>query len=406
MVADQLSEILSSKPEIILEPVGRNTAPAIVVSALQANKRADDAVIAVFPADHLIQNEEEFSKCLDIAVEQAAKNKLVTFGVVPTHPETGYGYINAGANEVGNGAPVKRFVEKPNLKTAQEYLEDGGYYWNSGMFVFSASFLIDELRVIDPELVLSCEAAMDKAITDLDFIRLEEASFSACSDISIDYALMEKTKNAWMVPLDASWSDVGSWESLWAASEKDECGNVFDGDVLAVDSADCYVSSENRLVALVGVENTVVVETPDAVLVANKSKTQDVKDIVTQLKQSERSEFNFHREVHRPWGSYDSIDMGERFQVKRITVKPDASLSLQMHHHRAEHWVVVTGTALVQKGDEEILLAENQSIYIPVGEKHRLTNPGKVDLHLIEVQSGSYLGEDDIVRFEDVFGRS
>ena len=405
MVADQLAEVLSEKADIVLEPTGRDTAPAVAVAALRALQRDPQAVIAVFAADHLITGLDVFNAAVQQAVELASMGKLVTFGVAPTHPETGYGYIKAAAQ--AEPSAVEQFVEKPDAATAESYVQSGDYYWNSGMFVFKAEQLIAELEQYQPDIISACRQALDHAATDLDFIRLDKSAFETAPKISIDYALMEKTQSAWVVPLvESGWSDIGSWDALWNVCEKDEQGNAFEGDVIASASRNCYVNSEGRLVALVGMTDTVVVDTADALLVMNKSCAQKVKEIVGQLKMQNRSEFELHREVHRPWGCYDSIDNGERYQVKRITVKPGASLSLQMHHHRAEHWIVVSGTALVQRGDDEMLLSENQSVYIPLGEKHRLTNPGKVTLELIEVQSGSYLGEDDIVRFEDVFGRS
>lgn len=405
MVADQLSEVCTQKPEIILEPVGRNTAPAIAIAALKALKVNEEAIIVVLPADHKITDDAAFKKALDLAVEKASEGKLVAFGIVPTHPETGYGYINAvSENEVG--AEIRKFVEKPNKETAEEYLASGEFFWNSGMFVFGAKTFIEELQKFEPEIITACSEALSLAEADLDFIRLDEKAFSNNKDISVDYAVMERTAQAWCVPLDCGWSDLGSWQSLWESSGKDEQGNVAKGDVFTLNCENSLFHSERKLIAAIGITDLAVIDTDDALLLVNLNQTQDVKKVVDWLKESNRGEFNFHREVHRPWGCYDSIDSGDRFQVKRIEVKPGASLSLQMHHHRAEHWIVVTGTALVQRGEEEIILSENQSIYIPLGEKHRLTNPGKLPLQLIEVQSGSYLGEDDIVRFEDKFGRS
>ncbi len=405
MVADQLFEVCTLKPEIVLEPVGRNTTPAIAIAALKALKLNKDAIIVVLPADHKITDDAAFNKALDLAVEKASEGKLVAFGIVPTHPETGYGYINA-VSEKEVGAEIRKFVEKPNKETAEEYLASGEYFWNSGMFVFGAKVFIEELQKFEPEIIAACNESLSKAETDLDFIRLDEEAFANNKDISVDYAVMECTDQAWCVPLDCGWSDLGSWQSLWESSEKDEQGNVTQGDVFTLNCENSLFHGERKLIAGIGIKDTAVIDTDDALLLVNLSQTQDVKKAVDWLKENNRGEFNFHREVHRPWGCYDSIDSGDRFQVKRIEVKPGASLSLQMHHHRAEHWIVVTGTALVQRGEEEIILSENQSIYIPLGEKHRLTNPGKLPLQLIEVQSGSYLGEDDIVRFEDKFGRS
>lgn len=404
MVADQIQEV-ATDCKIILEPVARNTAPAIVIAALRAMQQDPESVIAVFPADHLVKNVESFRSALNIAISAAQENKFVTFGIVPTRAETGYGYIKAQLNE-SEIAPVDAFVEKPSKSVAEEYVKSGEYFWNSGMFVFPAQGLVDEIKKLHPQMVENCELAIKNGVKDLDFFRLNKESFSQCEDLSIDYALMEKTDKAYVVPMNADWSDVGSWQALWEVGEKDESQNVFYGDVLSEASQGCYVNSEGRLVALVGVEDIVVVETADSVLVAKKQSSQKVKDIVNKLKQGSRSEYLSHREVHRPWGSYDLVDTGHRFQVKRITVKPGESLSLHMHHHRAEHWVVVAGTALIQSGDDKQILTENQSAYIPLGESHRLSNPGKVPLYLIEVASGAYLAEDDIVRFEDGYGRA
>ena len=399
MVAEQVAE-LGVEGELILEPVARNTAPAIVVAALRCLQKSPEALIAVFAADHLVKNQPAFEQALGKAVVAASEGKLVTFGVVPDKPETGYGYIKSIASESG-ASKVEAFVEKPDLETAKTYLASGEYFWNSGMFVFSAAVLIEEVSRFYPEMVNNCQQALDKGVKDLDFYRLDQLAFSECENESIDYAVMEKTDKAFMVPLDAGWSDVGSWEALWDVGDKDENGNVLLGDVLTTGSSNCYVSGERRLVSLVGVDNLVVVETADSVLVARKDQSQKVKDIVSKLKNDHRSEYLSHREVFRPWGSYDLVDTGARFQVKRISVKPGATVSLQMHHHRAEHWVVVCGTAEVQKGDERYLLSENQSTYIPLGEKHKLHNPGKLPLYLIEVASGSYLEEDDVVRLDE-----
>jgi mannose-1-phosphate guanylyltransferase/mannose-6-phosphate isomerase len=403
MVADQIQEI-GIPAEIILEPVARSTAPAILIGALRAMEQAEDAVIAVFPADHLVKDTDKFKCALKEAIEIASKGKLVAFGVVPNRAETGYGYIKASVARQGYSV-IEAFIEKPCLEVAEEYLRSGNYYWNSGMFVFSAKRLIEEMSRLHPEMLDHCRNALLNGSKDLDFYRLSEADFAKCESISIDYAVMEVVNDACMVPLAAEWSDVGSWQSLWEVGDKDASGNVFYGDVIAEASRGCYVSCDNRLVALVGVKDLVVVETADSVLVVHKDCSQDVKKIVDALKRERRSEYLSHREVHRPWGSYDLVDTGSRYQVKRITVKPGASLSLQMHHHRAEHWVVVAGTAQIQRGEVRQILTENQSAYIPLGEKHRLSNPGLVPLHLIEVASGSYLAEDDIVRLEDGYGR-
>ena len=408
MVADQLSEVCDSSPSILLEPVGRNTAPAIACAALHAIENDQNAILVVLAADHQIKDQVAFEEALNKAIAKAKDDKLVAFGIVPGYAETGYGYIQADAaiDTGSEGAKIARFVEKPDVSTAESYLKSGDYFWNSGMFVFSAKAYLDELTAHEAGMVQACRKAYIEAKTDLDFIRLNKEAFSQAKDISIDYAVMERTQNAWVVPMDAQWSDLGSWESLWQALEKDDAGNVTQGDVISRDCKNTIIAGEHKLIAAVGVEDLAIIDTDDTLLVINKNRSQDVKHVVAQLKQEGRSEFNLHRKVHRPWGNYDSIGFGDRYQVKCIEVKPGASLSLQMHYHRAEHWIVVSGTALVQKGEDEVLLSENQSIYIPLGEKHRLTNPGKVTLQLIEVQSGSYLGEDDIIRFEDKFGRT
>ena len=406
LVAEQLRQIGTQPEAILLEPAGRNTAPAVALAAastLQAREQGDDPVLLVLPADHVIRNIEAFHAAVATGAKLAAEGKLVTFGVVPDRPETGYGYIRATARD--SAAAVQQFVEKPDVALAQEYVSSGEYYWNSGMFMFRASRFIEELRTHRPEIVTQCVAAIAGAKADLDFIRVDAQSFEECPSDSIDYAVMENTAHAWVVPLDAGWSDVGSWASLHDACDADAAGNVAIGDVLLEDASNCYLYSESRLVAAVGLADCIVVETKDAVLVAPRDRVQEVKKLVDRLKADGRYETSLHREVFRPWGSYDSVDQGERFQVKRITVKPGAKLSLQMHHHRAEHWIVVKGTARVTAGDDTFLLGENESTYIPMGTTHRLENPGKVPLHLIEVQSGSYLGEDDIVRFEDTYGR-
>lgn len=388
---------------LILEPVGRNTAPAIAIAALQALANGDDALLLVLPSDHVVRNEAAFHAAVKQAAVAAEAGKLVTFGIVPTAPETGYGYIKAAAGE--SVRAVDRFVEKPDLATAEQYVASGEYFWNSGMFLFKASRYLKELETLQPAILAACRQALDKAARDNDFIRLDAEAFAASPNDSIDYAVMEKTADAAVVPLDAEWNDVGSWSALWEVSDKDADGNACHGDVIALDCKDSYAYG-NRLIAMVGLQDVVVVETDDAVFVGHKDRVQDVKEIVGQIKRDGRSEAAAHRKVYRPWGAYDSIDNGARFQVKRITVKPGATLSLQMHHHRAEHWIVVSGTAEVTRGDEVILLSENQSTYIPLGVTHRLKNPGKLPLELIEVQSGSYLGEDDIVRFEDSYGRA
>ncbi|MCJ8347960.1 MAG: mannose-1-phosphate guanylyltransferase/mannose-6-phosphate isomerase [Moritella sp.] len=392
---------------IILEPVGRNTAPAIALAALQALKTAkqdEELILLVLAADHLIEDTAAFQSSVEKALPFAQEGKLVTFGIVPTSPETGYGYINAGDAE-GAAFSVNQFVEKPDLGTAQRYLDSGDYYWNSGMFLFKASRYIEELKIHHPEIIAACVDAMSESNADMDFIRVDKAAFELCPDDSIDYAVMEKSADVVVVPMDAGWSDVGSWSALWDVSVKDENNNVIKGDVISVDSSNGYFYSENKLIATLGIDNIVVVETKDAILVANKDRVQDVKKIVNLLKQAGRTEHKIHREVYRPWGKYDSLDFGDRDQVKRITVKPGAKLSIQMHHHRAEHWIVVSGTAKVTNGDKTFLVTENESTYIPLGQIHALENPGVLPLELIEVQTGSYLGEDDIVRFDDKYGR-
>ena len=403
LVAEQLRQVGAPVPAILLEPVGRNTAPAIAAAALQAMAGGADPLLLVLPSDHVVRDVAGFQRAVREASSAAEAGALVTFGVVPDAPETGFGYIQA---EAGDGLrQVLRFVEKPDAATARSYLDAGGYYWNSGMFLFRASRYLEELARFRPDIVDAVRAAHAAARHDGDFVRLDKDAFSACPSDSIDYAVMEKTADAKVLPVDIGWNDVGSWSALWDVAERDADGNAHHGDVIAVDSRNSYAYAQ-RLVALVGLDDIVVVETDDAVLVARKDKVQEVKQVVARLKQEQRSQAVLHREVHRPWGSYDSVDNGGRHQVKRIKVKPGAALSLQMHHHRAEHWIVVSGTAKVTRGDETLLLSENESTYIPLGVKHRLENPGKVPLELIEVQSGSYLGEDDIVRFEDVYGRS
>ena len=404
LVAEQLRQIGVKPSAILLEPVGRNTAPAVALAALKSRVAGDDPVLLVLAADHVIEDQNSFQKVVNAALPAAHDGKLVTFGIVPGHPETGYGYIKAGKSQ-SPCAPVVQFVEKPDLQTAEAYLASGDYFWNSGMFMFKASRYLEELKAHRPDILAVCEQALAVEHPDLDFVRLDEEAFQACPEDSIDYAVMEKTSDAVVIPLDAGWSDVGSWSSLQDISDKDQCGNSVQGDVLLHDTHNTYVRSEKKLIAAVGVEDLIITESDDAILVSRRDRVQDVKKIVEQLKAEGRPEARLHRKVYRPWGSYDSIDVGDRFQVKRITVKPGASLSLQKHFHRSEHWVVVKGTAKVLNGDQEILLTENQSTYIPIGAVHRLENPGKFDLELIEVQSGGYLGEDDIVRLEDTYGR-
>ena len=404
IAAEQIRQ-LGVKAEILLEPVGRNTAPAIALAALEATDKGDDPLLLVLAADHVIQNEVEFRSVVSRAQPLAEAGRLVTFGIVATGPETGYGYIRRGA-QLGDGYSVAEFVEKPNLERATSYVDSGEYYWNSGMFLFKASRYLEELEKFRPDILEACKQALSETKTDMDFVRINEHAFAACPDESVDYAVMEKTDSAVVVPLDAGWSDVGAWSSLWEVTDKDADGNAVRGDVMAHNTKDCLIHSTDKLVATVGLKDVVIVETKDAVLVADKNQVQDVKKIVERLKSEGRGEYQLHREVYRPWGKYDSIDNGERYQVKRITVKPGAKLSVQMHHHRAEHWIVVSGTATVRRDDEEMLVTENESVYLPVGSVHSLYNPGKIPLELIEVQSGPYLGEDDIVRFEDLYGRS
>jgi len=420
LVAEQLRQLGVEPQAVVLEPMGRNTAPAIALAAhaaLDAAQRRNvagsgagngDPVLLVLPADHVIRDVPVFQKAVRVALGAAEAGQLVTFGIVPTKPETGYGYIQRGEPPAGAAETVHRiarFVEKPSPERAREFLASGEHYWNSGMFMFRARRFLEELARFAPPIAKACEAAYRSAKSDLDFTRIDAKAFAACPSDSIDYAVMEKTSSAVVIPLAAGWSDVGSWSALHEASESDGRGNVARGDVMVEDCDSCYLYSESRLVAVVGLKDHVVVETKDAVLVAPESRVQDVKKLVLRLKERGRYEHSLHREVFRPWGSYDSIENGPRYQVKRLNVKPGATLSLQLHHHRAEHWIVVSGTARITRGDEVFLLEENQSTYIPIGVRHRIENPGKIPLHIIEVQSGSYLGEDDIVRFEDKYGR-
>ena len=403
LVAEQLRQIGAPTPAILLEPIGRNTAPAIAAAALQALRDGEDPLLLVLPSDHVVRDADAFRAAVRAAMPAAEQGALVTFGIMPDAPETGFGYIEA---ERGEGVQrVLRFVEKPDAVTAQTYLDAGGYYWNSGMFLLRASRYLEELRKFRADIVGGAQAAFDAAQRDGDFIRLDRAAFAACPADSIDYAVMEKTDAAMVLPVDIGWNAVGSWSALWEVSEQDGDGNAHHGDVISIDSRNSYAYAR-RMVALVGVDDLVVVETDDAVLVARKDRVQQVKDVVARLKAEQRTQAALHREVHRPWGSYDSIDMAEGFQVKRIKVKPGARLSLQSHTRRAEHWIVVRGTARVTRDNDVFELFANQSTYIPIGAKHRLENPGTEMLELIEVQSGDYLGEDDIVRYEDVYGRS
>lgn len=405
LVAEQLRQIDKLSNNIILEPVGRNTAPAVALAAFSAVQNGDDPLLLVLAADHVIKNEQAFRHAVELAIPLAEKNHLVTFGIVPQAPETGYGYIRRGEKISGNSYKVAQFVEKPNLETAKAYLASGEFYWNSGMFLLKASQYLSELKKFRPDIYQVCGQALANTIPDLDFIRVDKDIFANCPDDSIDYAVMEKTDSAAVVAMDAGWNDVGSWSSLWDVTEKDSFDNVHKGDVIAVDSQKNYVYSENSLVATVGVENLVIVQTADAVLVAHIDQVQNVKKVVETIKKEGRHEHYTHRDVYRPWGLLSSIDDGERYAVKRATVRPGERLSLQLHHNRAEHWIVVQGTAKVTRGDETFFLTENQSTYLPTGIKHSLENPGKINLELIEVRSGSYLGEDDIIRFEDRYGR-
>lgn len=404
IAAEQVRQLGIKGSSILLEPVARNTAPAIAIAAFKAIQQNNDPLLLVLPADHLIKDIHAFHSSVNKAINLAKNDKLVTFGVTGITPETGYGYIKKGG-AIDNGYSVNRFVEKPDLVTAKKYIECGDYYWNSGMFLFKAHRYLKELKVFQPDIYEFCKKAISLEIHDNDFIRVEKTFFEKCPNESVDYAVMEHTKDAVVVPMDAGWNDLGGFDSLWQVSKQDKNGNVFKGDVKAVNTVNSFVLSDDKLVATVGVKDLVIVNTKDSVLVVHKQSSENVKAIVQQLKEDNRSEVSNHREVYRPWGKYDSVDRGERFQVKRITVKPGAKLSVQMHHHRAEHWIVVSGTAKVKIDDTEQYLTENESVYIPITAVHSLENPGKVDLEIIEVQSGSYLDEDDIVRFEDLYGR-
>ena len=400
-VAEQLREI-GALGKVILEPVGRNTAPAIALAALLEEE--DDPLLLVLAADHVIADQGAFTDAVMRALPLADAGKLVTFGIVPSEPHTGYGYIEAG-EPIEGAYCVASFKEKPDSKIAARYVSHGGYYWNSGMFLFRASRYLEELTTYRSDIAAACEAAVGTVTPDLDFIRVDTEAFTACPDDSIDYAVMEKTDHAVVVPMDAGWNDIGSWSSLWDVADKDAAGNVTSGDVILRGTKNSFVRSNEKLVALLGLDNVVVISTKDATLVAHKESVQDAKMIASALKQEGRSEWELHREVYRPWGKFDSVDHGDRYQVKRITVNPGAKLSVQMHQHRAEHWVVVSGTARVTNGDETFLLSENESTFIPIGTVHALENPGKTPLEIIEIQSGSYLGKDDIVRLSDQYGR-
>ncbi|MDO6823306.1 mannose-1-phosphate guanylyltransferase/mannose-6-phosphate isomerase [Marinobacter sp. 1_MG-2023] len=405
IVAEQVRQLSVKDATILLEPVDRNTAPAIALAALNATRNGQDPILLVLAADHFISDQCAFKRAVLKAEKLAEQSKLVTFGIVPTLPETGYGYIQRGDALLQEGYAVVRFVEKPDVATAKAYLDSKDYYWNSGMFMFKASVYLDALAEFQPDILGACKAALENGQQDTDFLQVDAGVFAQCAESSIDYAVLEKASAAAVVPLDADWSDIDSWFALWEIGDKDADGNVCKGDVLAQNTRGSLIYAEHKLVATVGVENLVVVETKDAVLVAHKDKAQDVKNVVKAIKNDGRHEHMNHREVYRPWGAYDSIDISKRYQVKCIKVKPGAKLSVQMHHHRAEHWIVVSGTAMVTVDDEQYLVTENQSTYIPVGQVHCLENPGVIPLELIEVQSGSYLGEDDIVRLKDLYGR-
>jgi len=405
MVAEQIKQSSLNSVDIILEPFGRNTAPAIALAAFDANQDDNDPVLLVLPADHDIRNVDAFLQAVDIGKKQSEQGELVTFGIVPDKPETGYGYIKAGDSTSDGCHKVVQFVEKPDQTTAEEYIKQGSYYWNSGMFMFKASVYLDALEQFSPEMYEACKNAYEASTRDMDFIRIDAKAFKKCPSDSIDYAIMEKVDRAVVIPVDIGWSDVGSWAALHDLGEVDEMNNTILGDVESEASNNCYIRAETKLVVTLGVDDLVIVDTDDALLVAHREKVQDIKAIVEKLHKNGREEVMLHKTVCRPWGCYQSIDKSERFQAKRITVNPGAVLSLQLHHHRAEHWIVVNGTAKVTRGDEEFVLSENESTYIPLGTKHRLENIGKIPLELIEVQTGSYLGEDDIVRFDDVYGR-
>ncbi|QHD02240.1 mannose-1-phosphate guanylyltransferase/mannose-6-phosphate isomerase [Pseudomonas sp. S04] len=405
LVAEQCRALGINPQAILLEPIGRNTAPAIAAAVVKALATGKDELLLVLPADHVFDDLEALRAAFQKGVPAARDGRIVTFGIVPNKAETGYGYIRVAEKSNAIQA-VDEFVEKPDLPTAEHYVADGRYYWNSGMFLFQASSMLAQLREHAPQVLAAVEAALSNAKEDMDFTRLDMLSFAAAENISIDYAVMERSDQVSVVPLDAGWNDVGSWSAVWEIADKDAQGNASRGDVMLESTSNAYVHAEHRMVTVLGLDDVIVVETADAVMVAAKDKSQDVKLLVDRIKQSARTEATNHRKVYRPWGAYDSIDNGPRYQVKRITVSPGQKLSVQMHHHRAEHWIVVTGTAKVSIGDKQILLTENQSTYIPVGVVHALENPGKIPLEMIEVQSGGYLGEDDIVRFEDRYGRS
>ena len=407
LVAEQIRNTGIDDAPILLEPIGRNTAPAVAAASFYALNNYEDPILMVMPSDHCFKDEEAFVATATAGIPVADQGNMVTFGVVPTGPVTGYGYIKRGQKlDSSNEAfKVEKFVEKPDLATAEKYISSADFYWNSGIFMFKANIYLAELQKFRPEIYSWSKKAFEKGSEDLDFFRLDEKAFKDCPSDSIDYAVMEHTEKAVVIPLEAGWDDLGGWSALGEYGEKDKNGNVTKGDVILTQAENCYVRSESRLVAALATKNMIIVETPDAILVADKDKAQEVKTVVKKLKDLGRSEPLTHKKVYRPWGSYETVDFSDRFQVKRITVNPGQVLSLQMHHHRAEHWIVVRGTAKITRGKEEILLTEDQSTYIPLGVTHRLENPGVIPLELIEVQTGSYLGEDDIVRFEDIYGR-
>ncbi|MDV0783664.1 mannose-1-phosphate guanylyltransferase/mannose-6-phosphate isomerase [Citrobacter amalonaticus] len=400
IVAEQLRQLNIQHNGIILEPVGRNTAPAIALAAMHAVKNNADPLLLVLAADHVIQDNEAFIKAVEDATELANSGKLVTFGIVPNKPETGYGYIKQGNKISAHAYSVEEFVEKPDLETARKYIDAGTYYWNSGMFIFKASRYLKELAKFRPDIIDACSKALNAATFDLDFTRLDMGLFTVCPDESIDYAVMEKTNDAVVVPLDANWSDVGSWSALWEVDNKDQDQNVIHGDVIAIDTQRSYLYSQHRLISTVGLSDVIVVETKDAVLVSHKDEVQSVKDVVNTLKSLSRNEYLQHRELYRPWGTSDAVSEGSRYHVRKVTVKPGERTATQIHYHRAEHWIVVTGTAKVYCDSKVHLLTENESTYIPVGIPHSLENPGKIPLEIIEVRTGTYLDDDDIVRLE------
>ncbi|EPQ0644508.1 mannose-1-phosphate guanylyltransferase/mannose-6-phosphate isomerase [Klebsiella aerogenes] len=409
LAAEQLRQIQKLSNNILLEPVGRNTAPAIALAALSAINDGSDPLLLVLAADHVIDDVDAFHEAIKNAIPHAENGKLVTFGIVPTGIETGYGYIQRGDQSDGQRAyQVLRFVEKPNFETAKDYIATGEYYWNSGMFLFKAKRYLDELSKFRPDILDICRDAIGEQKKDVtqDFIRIEKETFSLCADESIDYAVMEKTDDAVVIPLDAGWNDVGSWSALWEVHDKDDNNNVLSGDIFSYNSSNCYINTEETFVAAIGVENLVIINTKDAVLVINKSEVQDVKKVVEYLKSNKRREYRVHRESYKPWGRHDKIVESERYHVNRVTVKPGGMFSLQRHLHRAEHWIVLSGTAEVTLEDKRFLLTENQSTFIPAGKIHMLENPGKIPLELLEIESGSYLGEDDILRFKDHYGNN